>query len=164
MSSLSHEKDGIYCSAYQFLWSNEGSYSFWDFKLSFANCKIAKVAKPIEFGMSYNLLSNLLWCGRIFWTWATASLSFWTLKNPQLFLMSSLSAILLTTRDFWDSSSRHRFATSANWLDVETRLLLFISLKLSRVSSSTLWSLTFELASLTWKKILWLSVTVGGLW
>ena len=83
--------------------------------------------------------------------------------------MSSLSAILLTTRDFQDSSSQYRFATSANWPDmagpvfVVTRLLLFISLKMSGVSSSTLWSLTFELASLTWEEILWFSVTAVGL-
>ena len=83
--------------------------------------------------------------------------------------MSSLSAILLTTKDFRDSSSQYRFATSANWPDmagpvfVVTRLLLFISLKMSGVSSSTLWSLTFELASLTWEEILWFSVTAVGL-
>ena len=46
---------------------------------------------------------------------------------------------------------------------VETRLLLFISLKMSRVSSCTPWSLTFELAFLTWEEILWFSVTAGGL-
>ena len=83
--------------------------------------------------------------------------------------MSSLSAILLTTKDFGDSSSQYYFATSANWPDmagplfVETRLLLFTSLKMLGVSSYTLWSLTFELASLTWEEILWFSVTAGGL-
>ena len=87
--------------------------------------------------------------------WATATLSFGTLTNSQLFGMSSLSAILLTTRDFRDSSSHYCFATSGNLLDmaghvfVETRLLLFMSLKMSRVSLPTLWSLTFESASLT---------------
>ena len=97
------------------------------------------------------------------------SLSFGILINSQLFGMSRLSAILLTTRDFRDSSSQYRFASSANWLDmagpvfVERRLLLFISLKILRVSSSTLWSLTLELASLTWEETLWFHVTSGGL-
>ena len=68
--------------------------------------------------MSDNLLSTLLWYGRIFRFWATASLSFGTLTNSQLFGMSSLSAILLTTKDFRDSSSQYRFATSANWPDI----------------------------------------------
>ena len=153
-----------------FSWSNEDSESFWHFKVSFAICKIAEVAKLIDFWMSDNLLSTLLWYGRIFRFWATASLSFGTLTNSQLFGMSSLSAILLTTKDFGDSSSQYYFATSANWPDmagplfVETRLLLFTSLKMSGVSSYTLWSLTFELASLTWEEILWFSVTAGGLW
>ena len=83
--------------------------------------------------------------------------------------MSILSVILFTTKDFRDFSSQYRFATSDNWPDmagpvlVETRLLLLISLKMSGVSSSTLWSLTFELAFLTWEEILWFSVTAGGL-
>ena len=151
-----------------FLWSNEDSDSFWHFKVSFAICKIAEVAKLIDFWMSDNLLSTLLWYGRIFRFWATASLSFGTLTNSQLFGMSSLSAILLTTRDFRDSSSQYHFAISANWQDmagpafVETRLLLIFSPKMSWVS--TLWSLTFELVSLTWEEILWFSVTAGGLW
>ena len=83
--------------------------------------------------------------------------------------MSSLSAILLTIRDFRDSSSQYRFATPANWPDMagpvfaETRLLLIISLKMSRVSSCAPWSLTLELVSLTWEEILWFYVTVGEL-
>ena len=101
-----------------FLWSNEDSDSFWHFKVSFAICKIAEVAKLIDFWMSDNLLSTLLWYGRIFQFWPTASLSFGTLTNSQLFGMSSLSAIFLTTRNFRDSSSQYRFATSANWPDV----------------------------------------------
>ena len=69
--------------------------------------------------------------------------------------MSSLFAILLTTRDFQYTSSQHLFAPSANWPDmagpvfVKKGLLPFVSLKMSRVPSATLWSLTFELASLT---------------
>ena len=61
-----------------------------------------------------------------------------------MFGISRLSAILLATWDFWDSSSQYGFVTSSNWPDiaglvsVETRLLLFILLKISRVSSSTL--------------------------
>ena len=150
-----------------FLWSND-SDSLWHFKLPFAICKIVEAAKFIDFWMSDNLLPILLWYGRIFRFWATAWFSFGTLTNSQLFGMSSLSAILLTTWDFWDSSSQYRFATSTNWPDiagpvfVETRLLLFISLKMPRVSSSTTWSLTFELASLSWKKILWKKLLLVG--
>ena len=123
-----------------FLWSNKDSVSLWHFKLSFAICKIAEAAKLIDFLMSDDLLSNLLWYGRIFRFWATA--------------------ILLTNWDFRDSSSQYCFATSPKWPDmarpvfIETRLLLFISLKMSRVSSSTTWFLTFELASLTCEEIL----------
>ena len=113
-----------------FLWSNEDSNSFWHFKLSFAICKIAEVAKLIDFWMSDNLLSTLLWYERIFRFWATASSSFRTLTNSQLFEMNSLFAVLRTTRDFRDSSSQYCFATSANWPDMagpvflETRFLL----------------------------------------
>ena len=104
-----------------FLWSNEDSDSFWYFKLSFAIYKIAEVAKLIDFSMSDNLLSTLLWYGRIFRFLDTNSLCFGTLTNLQLFGMSSLSAILLTIRDYRDSSSKYLFANSANcriWLDL----------------------------------------------
>ena len=100
----------------------------------------------------------------------TASLNFGIFTNSQLFGRNHLSAILLTTWDFQDPSSRYCFSTSANWPDkagpvfVETRFLIFISLKISRVSSSTPWSLTVELASLTWEEVPWFSVTADGLW
>ena len=90
------------------------------------------------------------------------SLSFGILINSQLFGMSRLSAILLTTRDFRDSSSQYRFASSANWLDMAGPVFVE-RLKILRVSSSTLWSLTFELASLIWQETLWFPVTAGGL-
>ena len=41
------------------------------------------------------LLSTLLLYGRTFRFWATASLSFWTLRNSQLFGMSSLPTYYL---------------------------------------------------------------------
>ena len=78
-----------------FLWSNEDSDSFWHFELSSAIWKIAEVAKLIDFWMSDNLLSTLLRYGRKFRFWATASLSFGTPTNSQLFRMSSLSPIFL---------------------------------------------------------------------
>ena len=92
--------------------------------------KLLKVAKLIDLWMSDNLLSTLLWYERIFRFWATASSSFRTLTNSQLFGMNSRFAVLLTTWDFRDSSSQYCFATSANWPDMagpvflETRFLL----------------------------------------
>ena len=100
-----------------FLWSNEDSDSFLHFRLSFAVCRIAESEKLIDFLMSDNLLSTILWYRRTFWFWATTSLSFDTIENAQLFGTSSLSAILLTTWDFRDSSSQFCFVTSANWED-----------------------------------------------
>ena len=85
-----------------FLWVNENSDSFWHFKLSFVICRIAKVAKLIDFWMFDNPMSNLLLYEENFQFWDTASLSFDTLKNSQLFGMSSLSDISLTTWDFRD--------------------------------------------------------------
>ena len=117
-----------------FLWSNEDSDSLWNSQTLVCDLQNAEVAKRIDFLLSDKLPSTLLWYRKIF--------RFWTTSSP-LFGMSSLSAILLIISYFQGSSCQYCFATSANWLDmarpvfVKTRLLLTISLKISRVSSST---------------------------
>ena len=151
-----------------FLCSNEGSNLFC--KLSFA--RIVEVTKLIRLLDVWWPSVNPFLIWKDFLVLSYCLISFGTLTNLEMFGMSNLSVILLIISDFQDPSSQHCFATSANWPDmtglvfVKTRLLLFISLKMSPVSSSTPWSLSFELASLTSEEIrnLWFSVTTGGLW
>ena len=68
--------------------------------------------------MSDNILSTLLWYGSIFRFRTTVSLSFSTLTNSQMFGMSTLSAILLTTWDLQDYFSQYRSFISVNWSDL----------------------------------------------
>ena len=109
MSSLCHKRDGIYGSALPLSCGQMKTQILSGILKSYL--QFAKLLKLPNFWISDNLLSTLLWYGRIFRFWATASLSFGTLTNSHLFGMSSsLSAILFTTRDFRDSSYQYILA------------------------------------------------------
>ena len=152
MSCLFHKKDGIYGSAYHSL--------------------------EVKWRLRFFLVFQTLICNlKNSWSCQTYRLLDVWLSSVNLFVISKdfsglgvFRSILLTTWDFQDSSSHYRFATSTNWPDmagpvfVDTRFLLFISLKMPRLCWSTPCYLTFELASLTWEEILCFPVTAGGLW
>ena len=66
-----------------FLWSHEDSDSYWDFKLSFAICQIAEVAK---------LMSLITFCQHF----CDMEVFFGTLTNSQLFGIISVSVTYIT--------------------------------------------------------------------
>ena len=75
-----------------FLWSNVDQDSFLCFKLSFASFRIAEVGKLIFFPSLITIYQPF--CDM------EGFLSFGILTNSQLFGVSNISAILLTTWDF----------------------------------------------------------------
>ena len=111
----------------------------------FTSCSSVSIVN-FEHGIASWVLSTHFWYGRIFRFWTTAWLRFGTLTNSHLFEWEASQLFFLPPGISDTLPPSIVLQPQPSWTCVcWDKIVTIISLKMSRVSLSTPWSLTFKL-------------------